>query len=52
VCPTEIIAFSDRVAEFRALGTEVVAASIDSQYAHLVRLVFLMCQVSTLPFIF
>nr|XP_032834362.1 peroxiredoxin-4 isoform X1 [Petromyzon marinus] len=35
VCPTEIIAFSDRVEEFRAIGTEVVAASVDSQFTHL-----------------
>jgi len=35
VCPTEIIAFSDRVEEFRALNTEVVACSIDSHFTHL-----------------
>lgn len=35
VCPTEIIAFSDRIEEFRKLGAEVVGASIDSQFAHL-----------------
>jgi len=35
VCPTEIRAFSDRVAEFEALGAKVVGASIDSEYAHL-----------------
>ncbi|XP_064629193.1 peroxiredoxin-like isoform X2 [Lineus longissimus] len=35
VCPTEIIAFSDRVDEFRAIGAEVVAASVDSQFTHL-----------------
>lgn len=35
VCPTEIIAFSDRVAEFRAISTEVVACSVDSKYTHL-----------------
>lgn len=35
VCPTEIIQFSDRVEEFRAIGCEVVAASIDSQFSHL-----------------
>ncbi|XP_046740036.1 peroxiredoxin 1 [Diprion similis] len=35
VCPTEIIAFSDRVAEFRAIGCEVVAASTDSHFSHL-----------------
>jgi len=35
VCPTEIIAFSDRAAEFKALGCEVVACSCDSQFSHL-----------------
>ncbi|KAI4814012.1 hypothetical protein KUCAC02_003230 [Chaenocephalus aceratus] len=35
VCPTEIIAFSDRVHEFKAINTEVVACSIDSQFTHL-----------------
>lgn len=35
VCPTEIIAFSDRVQEFRDIGAEVVAASVDSHFTHL-----------------
>jgi len=35
VCPTEIIAFSDRVEEFRAIGCEVAAVSTDSVYSHL-----------------
>jgi alkyl hydroperoxide reductase subunit AhpC len=35
VCPTEIIAFSDRVEEFRRINTEVLACSVDSQYTHL-----------------
>ena len=35
VCPTEILAFSDRLAEFQKLGAEVVGASIDSKYTHL-----------------
>uniref|UniRef100_A0A7E4ZS83 thioredoxin-dependent peroxiredoxin n=1 Tax=Panagrellus redivivus TaxID=6233 RepID=A0A7E4ZS83_PANRE len=35
VCPTEIIAFSDRVEEFRKLGAEVVACSTDSHFSHL-----------------
>ncbi|KAL2919881.1 cTPxI [Polyrhizophydium stewartii] len=35
VCPTEIIAFSDRISEFKALGCEVVAASVDSKFSHL-----------------
>ncbi|GBO53749.1 alkyl hydroperoxide reductase subunit C-like protein [Pseudanabaena sp. lw0831] len=35
VCPTEVIAFSDRYAEFAKLNTEVIGISVDSQYAHL-----------------
>jgi len=35
VCPTEIIAFSDRIKEFRAINTEVVACSVDSHFTHL-----------------
>eukprot|EP01132_Coremiostelium_polycephalum_P004050 gene4050-5069_t len=35
VCPTEIIAFSDRIAEFRAIGVEVIGCSVDSQFTHL-----------------
>ncbi|KAF7251280.1 Peroxiredoxin-4 [Varanus komodoensis] len=35
VCPTEIIAFSDRIEEFRAIDAEVVACSVDSQFTHL-----------------
>ena len=35
VCPTEIIAFSDRVDEFEKLGVQVIGASIDSHYSHL-----------------
>jgi len=35
VCPTEIIAFSDRAEEFRKLGCEVVACSTDSHFSHL-----------------
>jgi len=35
VCPTEIIAFSDRVEEFRSMGCEVVACSTDSHFSHL-----------------
>lgn len=35
VCPTEIIAFSDRVEEFRRIGCEVIAASCDSHFSHL-----------------
>jgi len=35
VCPTEIIAFSDRAEEFRKEGCEVVAVSTDSHFTHL-----------------
>lgn len=35
VCPTEIIAFSDRAAEFRQMNTEVIGASTDSHFSHL-----------------
>mmetsp|Transcript_27147 Transcript_27147/g.42243 ORF Transcript_27147/g.42243 Transcript_27147/m.42243 type:complete len:200 (-) Transcript_27147:69-668(-) len=35
VCPTEIIAFSDKIAEFRALNAEVIGVSVDSVFAHL-----------------
>jgi len=35
VCPTEIIAFSDRAEEFRKEGCEVIAVSTDSEFAHL-----------------
>jgi len=35
VCPTEIIQFSDRAAEFAALNCAVIGASVDSQFSHL-----------------
>lgn len=35
VCPTEIIAFSDRSSEFDAINTQVIAASCDSEFSHL-----------------
>ncbi|XP_050535924.1 peroxiredoxin-2 [Daktulosphaira vitifoliae] len=35
VCPTEILAFNDRIGEFRQIGAEVVAASVDSHFTHL-----------------
>jgi peroxiredoxin (alkyl hydroperoxide reductase subunit C) len=35
VCPTEIIAFSDRYEEFTKLNTEVLGVSVDSEFAHL-----------------
>ncbi|KAI8937603.1 Peroxiredoxin TSA1-B, variant 2 [Plenodomus lindquistii] len=33
VCPTEIIAFSDRIADFAARGASVVFASTDSEHS-------------------
>ena len=35
VCPTEITAFSDRVNDFKKLGAEVLACSVDSKFSHL-----------------
>jgi peroxiredoxin (alkyl hydroperoxide reductase subunit C) len=35
VCPTEIIAFSDRIDEFKAINCEVVGCSTDSHFSHL-----------------
>ncbi|MCL5269760.1 MAG: peroxiredoxin [bacterium] len=35
VCPTEITAFSDNVAEFKKLGAELIGVSVDSPYSHL-----------------
>ncbi|XP_072925240.1 peroxiredoxin-1 [Hemitrygon akajei] len=35
VCPTEIIAFSDRADEFRKINCEVIGASTDSHFSHL-----------------
>ncbi|MEM6424658.1 MAG: peroxiredoxin [Cyanobacteria bacterium P01_H01_bin.119] len=35
VCPTEIIAFSDRYSDFKELNTEILAISVDSEFSHL-----------------
>lgn len=35
VCPTEIIAFSERAQEFRKINCEVIACSTDSHFTHL-----------------
>ena len=35
VCPTEIVAFSDRIKEFKDRGAEVIGVSVDSQFSHL-----------------
>ncbi|XP_028175809.1 peroxiredoxin-2-like [Ostrinia nubilalis] len=35
VCPTELIAFSDRAKEFANIGCQVIGISTDSEYSHL-----------------
>ena len=35
VCPTEILAFSDRLGDFKQVGVELLGASVDSRYSHL-----------------
>jgi peroxiredoxin 2/4 len=35
VCPTEILAFSDRNDEFKKLNCEILGASVDSKFSHL-----------------
>ncbi|MDJ0509773.1 MAG: peroxiredoxin [Crocosphaera sp.] len=35
VCPTEVIAFSERYEEFSQLNTEILAISVDSEFSHL-----------------
>lgn len=35
VCPSEIIAFNNRLKEFKARKTEVIAVSVDSHFTHL-----------------
>jgi alkyl hydroperoxide reductase subunit AhpC len=34
VCPTEIMAFSDRIDEFKSRGVEVLGVSVDSKFSH------------------
>ncbi len=34
VCPTEIIAFSNRIEAFKELNTEVIGISVDSHFSH------------------
>jgi len=34
VCPTEILAFTDRLDEFKKRDTEVIAVSVDSHFTH------------------
>jgi peroxiredoxin (alkyl hydroperoxide reductase subunit C) len=35
VCPTELVAFSERTADFNAAGAEVLGVSVDSVHTHL-----------------
>ena len=35
VCPTELIAFNEKLDEFRQLDTEIIGCSTDSVYSHL-----------------
>ncbi len=35
VCPTEIIDFSEKTAEFKKLNAEIVGVSVDSEFTHL-----------------
>ena len=35
VCPTEVVAFSDRISEFHAINADVLGVSIDSVHTHL-----------------
>jgi alkyl hydroperoxide reductase subunit AhpC len=35
VCPTEIIAFSERIKEFTDLNVEVIGVSVDSEFSHM-----------------
>ena len=35
VCPTEIIAFSDREEEFSKVGVQIIGVSVDSHFSHL-----------------
>ncbi|OVE81207.1 thioredoxin peroxidase [bacterium M21] len=35
VCPTEIVAFSKKVAEFKKRNVQVLGVSVDSQFSHL-----------------
>lgn len=34
MCPTELIAYSDRAAEFEALGATVMGVSVDTKFVH------------------
>ncbi|XP_012287603.1 peroxiredoxin [Orussus abietinus] len=35
VCPTELVAFGEKIADFKALNTQVIGVSTDSHFSHL-----------------
>ena len=35
ICPTEIVAFNEKLEEFKKINTEVVGCSVDSPHTHL-----------------
>ena len=35
VCPTEIVAFSDKIKMFKDMNCEVIGCSVDSEFSHL-----------------
>lgn len=35
VCPTELLAFDEKIEEFRKRGVELIGASVDSHFSHL-----------------
>lgn len=35
VCPTELTAYSDAAEKFKAIGAELIACSVDSEFSHL-----------------
>ena len=35
VCPTEILAFNKAIADFQAIGAEIIVSSTDSEFTHL-----------------
>src|SRR5688572_11794000 len=35
VCPTELVAFQDKLSEFKERNVEVLGCSVDSQFSHL-----------------
>ncbi len=39
VCPTELIAFNERLDEFREINTQVIGCSTDSVHSHLGKLI-------------